>query len=625
MERIELLAPAGKWEVLEQVVAAGADAVYLGGKDFNMRMLKAGFNFSNREIKAAAEFAHENNRKVYITVNNLYNDQEINRLRDYLIFLEQSGADGLIVQDMGIVEIYRELDLKMPLHASVQMGIGSSSAVKYLEDLGFARAILSKNLTIEEIEIIHNNTDLEIEYFAHGDLCISHAGQCFFSTFMEGKSANKGACIKPCRWQYDLNQAGDFKWRLASNDLCLYPYLKELIKAGVISFKIEGRMREKEYLGHLVGIYRQALDRLKYDFQGYALDEQDLSRLDSGRIRNFTAGNLWGLPIENHVDATGTREPLPIGGPSVINPMPLNQPSPPGPDLGKGKIEELSIKTGNLTGFLAAMNNGADNLIIGLEQYRQFHKGWDRDSINKALAAGKSAGIKVWLETPRIVTEKDVKYILNAARYTEQTDGIIVNDYGSLRLFKEKGFKILGGPGLNITNSAAALSVSGNGLTRITASPELEYENLNEILKTPFEIELVVHGPLCGMITDYCLASDGGHQAECSASCLRDNISLKDLLGQEYIVRTDSNCRNYIYYPCELCLYEYLGLLKNAGLKYIRIDGQFYDEELAARVTSIYRKSIDRLNNNEVQLADDGKLLSELFPRGLSAVPLIKR
>ena len=228
VRELELLAPAGRMEALHSVVEAGADAVYLGGKRFNMRALKTDFNFADEEIAEAVQFLHQHNRKLYITVNNLYNGQEMDDIADYLLFLQGLGVDALIVQDLGIVNLCQEMQLKLPLHASVQMGIANLEAVKILEEKGFQRVILSKNLGMDEIRAISAGSSLGIEFFIHGDLCISHAGQCYMSSFIAGESGNRGRCRKPCRWPYALQGAqGDEiaggHYLLAHNDRIDHP------------------------------------------------------------------------------------------------------------------------------------------------------------------------------------------------------------------------------------------------------------------------------------------------------------------------------------------------------------------------------------------------------------------
>ncbi len=619
---LELLAPAGKWDVLEQVIEAGADAVYLGGKGFNMRMLRPDFNFSESEIKAAAVLLHEKNKKLYITVNNLYNDQKIGQIKEYLQGLENMGVDGFIVQDMGIVQIYRELGLTTPLHASVQMGIASLPAAQYLEDLGFTRAIFSKNLSLEEIAAIHQETHLEIEFFVHGDLCISHTGQCHLSSFVSGQSANRGCCVKPCRWQYALAADSEYQYLLASNDLCLYPCLAALIDAGVVSFKIEGRMRDKEYLRHLVKTYRRALDRIIHDPDDPGIDQDEMLELENKKIRNFTTGNLWGKPNPSYVDPTGTREPMFISRAFDLKLLSASdRPSLASTDdfMYKNKIKELTVKVHNVTSAAEAVKNGADKVIIGLEKFRQTDD--RRDRVQEVIDWGRGENLHVWLETPRIVTQKDVEALnLAAFKYLSQDiAGVIVNDYGSFQSFKAQGCKVSGGAGLNITNQAAVVLAVRQGLTGVTASPELDPDSLASMLKTDDLLEVIVQGPLCGLITDHCLIeTDGSH---CGIKCSEHAYHLLDKKGQAYAVRTDQACRNYIYHPFDLCLYNDLPALSQIGLRYIRIDGQFYDPALLGKVIAIYRRAIDRINKAEPLGTDDYQALIELFPSGLTKVP----
>ncbi|HNX29157.1 MAG TPA: U32 family peptidase [Syntrophomonadaceae bacterium] len=627
---LELLAPAGRWDVLEQVIASGADAVYLGGKGFNMRMLRPDFNFSEQEIIAAIALAHEKARKLYITVNNLYNDRELDQIKDYLLFLADSGVDGFIVQDMGIVQLYKELKLSVPLHASVQMGIANLPAAKYLEDLGFSRAILSKNLSIEEISAIYQKTDLKIEFFVHGDLCISHTGQCHLSSFLTSESSNRGRCIKPCRWQYSLysdDNDVNYRYLLASNDLCLYQYLPELIKAGVMSFKIEGRMRDKEYISHLVKIYRRALDRIINDPESYTIDNDEVKNLEKRKIRNFTAGNLLGKPYHDYVDTTGGREPFPPS--KTVDLEPLTFTDKPVIIQTEGlraeiNIKELTVKVNSLESAVQAIKNGADNLIVGLEKFRQTDVKRDNYNITEILKLGRHESVPVWLETPRIVTQKDVDHLSSITDIItlQDIDGVMVNDYGSLKLFKDKGCQVLGGAGLNIINQAAAILGTSQGLQRITASPELDIDILASLLKADLKVELTVHGPICGIITDYCLAAPDNNGSNCGVKCRDNPYKLLDLKGQSYQIKTDYNCRNYIFHPFDLCLYNYLIYLGKSGLQYVRIDGQFYESSLTGKVTAIYRQAIDRINNGEPWVPDDYNNLIDLFPSGLTSLPL---
>jgi putative protease len=309
--QIELLAPAGNWEVLQAVAEAGADAVYAGGKRFNMRSLRPDMNFNQDELKSALDYLHDKGKRLYVTLNNLYFDEELDGLKEYISFLVGIGVDALIIQDLAPARICKQLGLNIPLHVSVQAGILNIPAVQNLEQDGLARVILSKNTSLDEIKAIKEASSIGIEYFAHGDLCISHTGQCYMSAFVSGESGNRGLCIKPCRWEYILHKGEQIIGKghlLANKDLCLYPYLLELYKAGVSSFKIEGRMRSAEYLSHLVNIYRQALDRIIEDSDKYQVDPEGLKILEHRRIRDFCAGSLFGKPASDSIGASGERD-----------------------------------------------------------------------------------------------------------------------------------------------------------------------------------------------------------------------------------------------------------------------------------------------------------------------------
>lgn len=631
---VELLAPAGKWSVLENVVQAGADAVYAGGKRFNMRMLKAGFNFSDQELKDAADYLHQQDKKLYITVNNLYYDDEINELKDYLLFLQDIGVDALIVQDAGVIHIHNELGLNIPLHASVQMGVANSETVKFLEDKGFTRVILSKNVSLEEIKDIHHKSSLSIEYFAHGDLCISHAGQCYMSSFIAGESGNRGRCVKPCRWKYSLQgiNGGSMdtpSYLLAHNDLCLYPYLSELIDAGVFSFKIEGRMRSAEYLAYLITIYRKALDKIIENPSGYKMDENEYRELYDHRVRDFTAGNLFSRPGIDSIGITGEREPnFPT---SVYKLSPLqtkDYDEEKEPPVADGKLKELSVKIGNLESFKQLCNSGVDNIIIGCEKIRQIKNGWNNKTIAEALQIAEDSSVNIYLETPRIVSQNDLSVVDECinVQNRDRLNGFIVNDAGILNMVKKTGLSVWAGYGLNIDNVRAAEFYYANGISRITASQELDYSKLKSILASGIEVETMVHGPICGMISDYCTARAvvNCEKKNCSVYCRSKDYGLKDEYGQTYQIRTDKECRNHIFYPHDLCLFACIPGLVSAGLKYIRIDGQYYDNVILMKLVKIYRDAMYDLQQGQWNQKDNFNRLLDMFPRGLTSVPLVR-
>lgn len=632
--QIELLAPAGRWEAMEKVAAAGADAVYIGGKRFNMRLLRPGFNFSDQELGDAVGYLHQQDKRLYITINNLYYDEEIEELSEYLLFLQELGVDALIIQDSAIIKLYQQLGLTVPLHASVQMGLGNSQAVKFLAENGISRVILSKNLSLQEIAQIYKETGIEIEYFAHGDLCISHTGQCVMSSIIASKSGNRGICVKPCRWPYTLegvpgagNEPGYY---LAHKDLCLYSHLQELIDAGVSSFKIEGRMREGEFLAFLVGTYRKALDRIIANPEEAQPDQKDVDRLQEKRVRNYTTANLFGRTRINMVDLSGEREPFFPTAPHLLERLQERSQGEDYTDFADIKPAtapiELTVKVAHLDALTSLMETGISRFILGYEYIRQHNAGWNKKQITKVLEQGINENATIIIETPRIVCGNEINNIeklldwMKAKNLTQ----VLVNDFGSMRLAQNKGFIVSGGPGLNLSNSAAAAFLINSGLRRITASLELNFSRLQKILQSGQPVEMLVHGPLCGMISDFCPAYDvtvGSEEVPCTNQCQGQDYALVDEHGQRYPITSDAYCRSYVYYPFHLGLFPYLPQLYAAGLRYLRLDGQYYEPEQLLPTVAIYRKAIDDLEAGHWHQKDNYLKLLQLHPQGLTAAP----
>ena len=227
---VELLAPAGTWDALEAAVEAGADAVYLGGKRFNMRMHRnKDTNFDDEMLKKAVEYTHAHGVSLYITLNNLISVEEIEPLKEYLAYLNEIKPDAILVQDFAVLEIVKEMGLDIPLHTSVMMNTHNEHAIKKLKEYGITRIVVGREMTLSELSLFKERTGLEIEYFMHGDMCISESGQCIHSGVLFGQSGNRGRCLKPCRWPYklideDTNEVLDEeKYRLALKDVPQYP------------------------------------------------------------------------------------------------------------------------------------------------------------------------------------------------------------------------------------------------------------------------------------------------------------------------------------------------------------------------------------------------------------------
>lgn len=236
MRKIELLAPAGNYDVLKTAVNSGADAVYIGGKYFGARAYAE--NFDDIMLKEAVEYCHLRDTKIYIAVNTLIFNKEFDTLLKYIDYLYKLNIDAIIVQDYGIVKFLRDYYPEMKIHASTQMTLHNLEGVKEAYDAGIKRVVLSRELTLREIENIVSNTEAEIEVFAHGALCVSYSGQCLFSSIIGGRSGNRGRCAQPCRLKYDfIDDKGDIiendKHLLSMVDLCTIEHIGGLINAGI--------------------------------------------------------------------------------------------------------------------------------------------------------------------------------------------------------------------------------------------------------------------------------------------------------------------------------------------------------------------------------------------------------
>lgn len=267
IKKVELLAPVGSMESLFAAVQNGADAVYLGGKLFNARQYAA--NFDDEDLKRAVEYAHLRDVKVHVTVNILIDDSEMKDTLRFIKYLYDINVDGIIVQDLGLAYLIRNIFPNFDLHASTQMTINNLPGAIFLRNFGFKRVVLARETPLEEIRRIHNSTDIQLEGFIHGALCVCYSGQCLMSSILGGRSGNRGRCAQPCRMAYSLidYEKGEIvfdewkdKYLISPKDLNTLEYLDQIVDSGIYSLKIEGRMKRPEYVATIVKNYRQALD-----------------------------------------------------------------------------------------------------------------------------------------------------------------------------------------------------------------------------------------------------------------------------------------------------------------------------------------------------------------------------
>ena len=307
MKKPELLAPAGTMEKLQMALAYGADAAYLGGTQFGLRAF--GGNFTNDEIRAAVQLAHGMGRKVYVTVNVFPHNDDLVSLPDYLRFLAEAGVNAVLVADLGVFMCAREVAPALPVHISTQANNVNWRTVRAWQELGAERVVLARELSREEICEIRRHTSVELELFVHGAMCISYSGRCLLSSYFTGRDANRGSCAQSCRWKYALvesSRPGEYypveedergTYIMNSKDLCLLPYLDEIVAAGIDSLKIEGRMKSVHYVASVVKAYRMALDACLMG-DSYEVQEAWMTELGKVSHRAYTTGFFLGKTTE---------------------------------------------------------------------------------------------------------------------------------------------------------------------------------------------------------------------------------------------------------------------------------------------------------------------------------------
>lgn len=311
MKKPELLAPGGSLEKLKTAIMYGADAVYIGGEAFSLRV--AAENFSLDDIKEGIQFAHERGKKVYLTANILPHNKDIDEFRKYIEEIRPLGVDAVLIADLGMFDMMREYAPEIPVHISTQANNVNYRSACMWHKLGAKRVVLAREMSFDEIAEIRRRTpeDLELEAFVHGAMCVSYSGRCLLSNYMTQRDANQGACSHPCRWNYSLveqtrpgeymdvfeNERGTFIFN--SKDLCMIRYIPELVKSGISSFKIEGRVKTSYYTATIIKAYREEIDRYFADPEHYEFDEKQYIELCKVSHRPYSTGFYLGKPTAN--------------------------------------------------------------------------------------------------------------------------------------------------------------------------------------------------------------------------------------------------------------------------------------------------------------------------------------
>ena len=296
MEKLELLAPSGDLERLKIACLYGADAIYIGGQNYSLRA--NALNFSINDIREAVNFAHSLNKKVYVTVNIVFHDKDLDGVEEYLKVLDEIGVDAIIVSDVVIMELWKKLNLKLELHVSTQASSLNYETVRFYQELGATRVVLAREASKEDIKRIKDETGIEIECFVHGAMCTSISGRCVLSNYATNRDSNRGGCAQVCRFVFDALNT-DQIFSMTPKDLNMVSNINEMINIGVNSFKVEGRMRSVYYIATVIDVYRRLIDKVVNNTLTDAYTKYSLSILNRCANRDSTDQFFNGLPGKN--------------------------------------------------------------------------------------------------------------------------------------------------------------------------------------------------------------------------------------------------------------------------------------------------------------------------------------
>ncbi|MGB8451527.1 MAG: U32 family peptidase [Anaerocolumna sp.] len=591
---IELLAPAGNFEIFKEAIHLGCDAAYFGGKNLNMRLHRKDYNFTDAELSEAVKIAHSLGKKAYITVNNMYADQELEQLKAFLLTLQEIKPDALIVQDFSTIYLIHKMGLTLPVHSSVMMNIHNLESIYALEELGVTRVVLSREASLDYSRYLSAKSKIELEYFVHGDMCIVHGGQCLYSGMLFGQSSNRGRCLKPCRWEYTIEQGGknyQTAFPMAVTDMYMYENIPELINGGITSFKIEGRMRDINYLTMIINTYGDSIDRyildpLNYDRKkdseilfenrkrdtstAYAFGKPGLSNINErfeGTGKLFSSGKVFSTATE---EKETTEEKI----------QKVNQ------YLKEHKAEfkenlQLNVKVNNMDQAKMCLDLKVDAIYLSGDVLKP-DKPFSRKEIEEL--AGRKGNTKVYLGMPHMTFDTQFEEYSQFMSFGIPIDGLAVTNLGGIHRFKAS--PLIGDYPMNILNQATAGFFMDRGLKYFTITPEAALSETVSLLNNLGDrAELIVHGSPTVMYMEHDLYDNVNAEKE-------DLLYLVDGENFKHPVYKDQFGRNHMLLYKDICYLPVIDGLLTAGLKNFRIEAPYLSNGDLKKVITVYQKAL---------------------------------
>ena len=581
---LELLAPAGTFDIFREMVDAPCDAIYCGGQNLNMRMIRKGYNLTNDELREAVQLAGEREKKLIITVNSLLDPSELNEAAEYLDFLQEIQPHALIVQDLALVKMARERGVTIPLHASVMMNVHNLDMIRRLERWGISRVVLSREMGLDRVRAISEQTDMELEYFTHGDMCAVHGSQCLYSSYLYGMSSNRGRCLKPCRWPME---GGTQPFPLAVKDICLYSYLSELVLSGVSSFKIEGRMRSAEFIVPLIERYGEALDRFLDD--PLASVRPSMRDMERFKKRDYSTAYAFGRPGVTNINQRGEGSGIFYSTGRMFS-TPTKEPridfaqssvAPPCVGAGgEGEKAHLAVKVSGLAQARCVLEYDPARIYLSTEPFAPLAPP-SRTEIAELSALCRERGCELFLALPRMTGERQRElfeaWFSDHPGLKKELDGLLITHVGMVEWRAAMEMRLRCDSTMNLYNARAAAFMAEQGAEGWTPSLELPYASLLTLPKAQgregaekMECELLLHGVPTLMYMDHDVS-------DCAAGVVEMDTGESRLR-----IRRDVWERYHLLPETEYTLVPRIQELLAAGYRSFRLELQEYACDEAA-------------------------------------------
>ncbi len=588
---IEVLAPIGSYEMVDEILKTDCDAVYLGGKELNMRMHSKVHNFTNEEIKLTLDKAHKLNKLVYVTVNIMFDDSMIEMASEYLTFLDEIKVDAVIVQDLGMIKLIRDLNLDLEIHASVMANTHCLEQVQVFESLGVTRVVLTREVSLKTAKYIHDNTNVELEYFVADNMCPANSAICYHTGVTFGKSSNQGKCMKACRWKYDLmynDDLYDSSYYLASKDIDMINHVDEMISAGIVSLKIEGRRKPMHETLGFINAYTKALDNYKNNIKNKDVDLSEYYRRDrcNGHAFDNPGLNLNNLKNEGRPDKIkmfSTKGRDVVGSIKKQNKLKeiINT---------KDDTRYLTIKVDNYEDAIFALDNNIDRLYLSCE------------SVSSPLSVSqikeivtKKGDVEIYLSLTTMQFSAGNKYQDEILNQVSGIDGIEASDISHVVKYSPD-YKVRCHYTLGQINTKAWELLRNLGATSTSISIEAKPHQFANMLNQNVDIDVIGYGRLVYMYMDINFYEylDKLTPIGNVDNKFRDILCLRNETGSINPIYKDQFNKNFL---TSEKIFNAMNLLDKGN---VIIDARFLSRDELNRGINLYHKNEEVvLNDNE--------------------------